>query len=95
MIFLKQMIVSYIGLDEVYAWYFFIPLYFILENLAWLPLGGEIVIQESSQPSDSAMNSMSSLIALKSRELKAREIYLIIDSGSFFEVLSGREVSIG
>ena len=53
------------------------------------------MIQESSQPSDSAMNSMSSLIALKSRELKAREIYLIIDSGSFFEVLSGREVSIG
>ena len=39
------------------------------------------MIQESSQSSDSAMNSMSSLIAPKSRELKAL----------CFFILSGKE----
>lgn len=44
--------------------------------------------QESSQPSDSAMNSISiGLVVPKSRELKAREIYLIIDDGSFLRFL--------
>ena len=48
------------------------------------------MIQEASQPSDSAMNLISiGLLAPKSKKLKAGEMYLITDSGNFLRFLVG------
>lgn len=48
------------------------------------------MVQEASQPSDSAINLISmGLLAPKGKELKTGEMHLIIDSGSFLRFLVG------